>query len=224
MKFPSPVLVDAEITQLEEQLGVLRRRQRGVLGGHASGSARQKHYRDAQIQAFYRHKNGEPGITKKIAAEVKLSERQVRRILRIGAVRADTVIDAHGGDLFEGKDDENAARRSNGAPPAVDSAAGDSTYPAAKAASRGSVKVKEANYSRMVSLRERLEGAEGLIKAMYEQAAEARIPGGPQFDLEATLRLIEEFAGQWDVLLSYLEHAFEPRRLRPGKREADWSF
>jgi hypothetical protein len=217
LKFPSPALVDAEITRLEERLGVLRRRQRGVLGGHASGSARQKHYRDAQIRAFYRHRNGEPGITKRIAAEVKLSERQVRRILRTGAVRGDRVIDAHGGDLFEGKDDENAARRSNGAPPAVDSAAGDSTSPAAKAASRGSVRVKKTNYSRMVWLHELLRDAEGLIEAMYEQAAEARIPGGPQFDLEAALRLIGEFAGQWDVLLSYLENAFEPTSRR--KRE-----
>jgi hypothetical protein len=56
---------------------------------------------------------------------------------------------------------------------------------------------------------------------MYEEANEARIPGGWRLDLVAVLRLIEGFAGEWDDLLSRLEEVLGPSQARFKKRDPE---
>ena len=93
MKFTSPTAVAAQIAQFEERLGTLPHLQGATAGGHASGSARQQRRRDEEIRTHYLQRKGDYGVVNEIAAAFGLSERQVRRILRIGGVKRDTVAD-----------------------------------------------------------------------------------------------------------------------------------
>jgi len=53
MKFTSPAALAAQIAQLEERLGALRRLQGAMTGGLASGSARQQRRRFSQAPCLY---------------------------------------------------------------------------------------------------------------------------------------------------------------------------
>ena len=80
--------IEAAIAKLEKPLGELRRRRRAMLGGFASGKARQRHDRNEQICAYYyKISGGRFGYGKLVPTANKfgLSVRQISRILRADA-------------------------------------------------------------------------------------------------------------------------------------------
>ena len=74
--------IDDRITELEERLGQLRRRKRAIVGGRASGDARQRHDRNEQIRAYFRERPHSYGALTETAHKFGLSTKQVGRILR----------------------------------------------------------------------------------------------------------------------------------------------
>jgi hypothetical protein len=220
VKVASPADVAVEIARLEQRLADLRRLERAIGGGQASGRARQKPDRDEQIRTRYLQKKGEYGVVKEIAAKTGLSVRQVRRILRRGGITRDTVADAPGSSSM-GKTGREPTAASHRSPVSVDLVSHDHATLAAESPGRRTEQPGETAYIEIESLDDVLNQADSLVSAMYEEADEARIPGGLRLDLEAVLRLIEDFAGEWDGLLWKLEEVLGPNQHRPKKRDLE---
>ena len=219
MKFTSPAAVAAQIAQLEERLGTLRRLQGAMAGGRASGSARQQRHRDEQIRSHYLQRKGDYGVVKEIAAAVGLSERQVRRILRIGGVKRDTVADILSRDPPAGRFSGLPSKPTGVASRLTDRGIGTASR-AANSAEPESPRPDDIDDPAVISPEQFFDGARILIKSMYRQANEARIPGGPQIDREAALQLIEGLAGEWHELVTKLWRALRPKRRRPRNRKS----
>jgi hypothetical protein len=209
VKVASPADVAAEIARLEKRLTDLRRLERAIGGGRASGRARQKPHRDEQIRTYYLQNKGEYGVVKKIAMQSGLSVRQVRRILRRGGITREIVADAPWGSSL-GKTGREPTATSHPSPASVDPGSHDHAALAAESPGRRTEQLGETVNLRIESLDDLLNRAGGLVSAMYEEANEARIPGGLRLDFEAVLRLIEDFADEWGDLLSKLEEALGP--------------
>ncbi len=221
MKFTSPAAVAAQIVQLEQRLSALRRLERARAGGRASGRVRQKPDRDETIRTIYHLKNGEYGAVKEIALQVGLSVRQVRRILRVGGVKRDTVTDALSRGSYGGKKGRQRSLPEVAALRSVDPRSGTVASRAIKSTGARPAQLDDTAYPATLSLEELLDGAENLIKATYREANDARIPGGTQFNLETVLRLIEGFAGEWHDHLENLRRSLGPKPRRPRNRSPE---
>jgi hypothetical protein len=215
--FTSPAAVAAEITQLEQRIADLRRLERSIGGGQASGRARQKPDRDQQIRTHYLQKKGEYGVVKEIAAKTGLSVRQVRRILRRGGVAREAVAEAPDGSSM-GKTSREPSAMSHRSPASVHPVSHDHAASAAESSGRRTEQLGKA--LDIESLDDLLNQADGLVSAMYEEANEARIPGGMPLDFEAVLRLIEDFADQWGDLFWRLEEVLGPGQV-PKRRDPE---
>jgi hypothetical protein len=218
MKLTSPAAVAAQIAQLEERLGRLRRLQGAIAGGDASGIARQQPDRDERIRSYYLQRKGEYGVVKKIAAAFGLSERQVRRILRIGGIDRDTATDAPSRDPPAGSLSKPPSTP-RGAPSRSDDRGIGTASRAANSTEPDSRLADETDDPAVVSPEEFFNRARHLINSMFRQANEARIPGHLQIDREAALRSVESFAGKWEELVGKLWRGFVPRWQRPPNRK-----
>jgi len=219
MRFTSPAAVAAQIAQLEERLGTLRRLQGAMAGGHAGGSARQHRHRDEQIRSYYLQRKGDYGVVKEIAATSGLSERQVRRILRIGGVKRDTVADILSRDPPASRYSKPPSKPARAASRSADRGIG--TAPrAAISAEPESPQPDDTDDPVAISPEQFFDGAGILIKSMYRQANEARIPGDPQIDREAALQLIESLADEWHDLITKLWRRLGSKRRRSRNRKS----
>jgi hypothetical protein len=218
MKLTSPATVTAEIAQLEERLGRLRRRQGAIAGGHASGRARDQSHRDEQIRSLYLQKKGKYGVEKEIATAFGLSARQVRRILRIGGITRDASTDAASRDQPADGSSKPLSKSQSVASRSADRGT-DTASRAAISAGAGSPQPDETGDLAEVSPEEFIKEARRLIKSMYRQASEARIPGHPQIDREAALQTIESFAGEWEELAAKLWRGLAPSWRRPENQK-----
>jgi hypothetical protein len=197
------------IPKLEAELGELRRRRRAIIGGLASGDARQRHDRNERIRAYYRKVSRETGAYGKLvptARKFGLSTRQVWRILRDISVRRDRAQSELGDNRPEEPGGGEPSRRASLAPQSSSGRFG-ATIPTKRASAREVREIKRL-----------LRSADNLAKRMVTDADQARQSPNPYVAYADLLRVIGGISYDLQGRLKDLRAAIERRLMPPPVR------